>query len=25
VREFCDLLMVASGRYVDLFDKYAKI
>lgn len=24
VREFCDLLMVASGRYVDLFDKYTQ-
>ena len=23
-REFCDLLMVASGRYVDLFDKYTQ-
>lgn len=22
-REFCDLLMVASGRYVELFDKYS--
>ncbi|OYU43920.1 MAG: 3-deoxy-D-manno-octulosonate 8-phosphate phosphatase [Burkholderiales bacterium PBB4] len=25
VREFCDLLMVASGRYVDLLDRYAKL
>ena len=23
-REFCDLLLVASGRYVDLFDAYTK-
>ena len=23
-REFCDLLMVAGGRYVDLFDKYTQ-
>ena len=23
-REFCDLLMVANGRYVDLFDKYTQ-
>ena len=23
-REFCDLLIVASGRYVDLFDKYTQ-
>ncbi len=23
-REFCDLLTVASGRYVDLFDKYTR-
>ena len=23
-REFCDLLLVASGRYVDLFDKYIR-
>ena len=23
-REFCDLLMVASGRYVDLFDKFTQ-
>lgn len=24
VREFCDLLMVASGRYVDLFDQFTQ-
>ena len=23
-REFCDVLMVASGRYVDLLQEYAK-
>ena len=23
-REFCDLLLVASGRYVELFDKYTE-
>lgn len=23
-REFCDILLVASGRYVDLLDKYAQ-
>jgi len=23
-REFCDVLMVASGRYVELFKKYAQ-
>jgi 3-deoxy-D-manno-octulosonate 8-phosphate phosphatase (KDO 8-P phosphatase) len=24
VREFCDLLMVASGRYVNLLDEYLR-
>jgi len=24
VREFCDLLMVASGRYVNLFEEYLR-
>jgi 3-deoxy-D-manno-octulosonate 8-phosphate phosphatase (KDO 8-P phosphatase) len=23
-REFCDILMVASGRYVDVFDEYLR-
>jgi 3-deoxy-D-manno-octulosonate 8-phosphate phosphatase (KDO 8-P phosphatase) len=23
-REFCDVLMVASGRYVDLLDEYTR-
>jgi len=24
VRELCDLLLVASGRYVDLLDEYTR-